>query len=214
MSWIMMLLRTLPHSPFVRKVLIAAHETGLAQQIEYALADVFDPATPLLEENPIGKVPALVRGDGSVLYDSTVICEYLDSLHAGERLFPPSGETRWTALRRNALGDGLAQAATWNIRERYRAEGERSPRYLAYYERTIERCFAALESEAADLGRAFTIGPISIAAAISYVDFRYPERGWRERSPQLARWYEAVSVRPSMQATPLRPYTGPLQPAL
>ena len=204
-----MVLRALPHSPYVRKVRVAAHELGLA--LECVEAHVFDPATPLLGENPLGKVPALVRDDGSVLYDSTVICQYLDTLHAGPRLFPPEGEALWQALRRNALGDGLSQAATWNIRERYRAEGERSPRYQGYYERTIDRCFAALEVEPP--AARFGIGEIAIACAISYVDFRYPDRGWRTSAPKLGAWYDGVCKRPSMRATELAPYKGPLQPA-
>jgi glutathione S-transferase len=208
-----MILRSLPHSPYVRKVRVAAHEIGLSARIECVETHVFDPATPLLGENPLGKVPALVRDGGSVLYDSTVICQYLDTLHGGTRLFAPDGEALWQSLRRNALGDGLSQAATWNIRERYRAEGERSPRYMAYYERAIERCFAALEGESDALERAFDIGAISIACALSYVDLRYPERNWRRAAPRLGAWYDAVSLRPSMQTTGLKPYTGPLQPA-
>jgi glutathione S-transferase len=206
-----MLLRFLPHSPYVRKVLVAAHETGQAGAIGIEEAHVFDPATPLLAENPLGKVPSLKLADGAVLYDSSVICEYLDSLHAGAKLFP-AGARRWQALRRNALGDGLGQAATWNIRERYRAEGERSPRYMAYYERIIDRALAALEGEAEALAQAFDIGAISVACALSYVDFRYPDRGWRARCARLGAWYDRAALRPSMQATPLKPYTGPLQP--
>jgi glutathione S-transferase len=209
-----MLLRTLPHSPFVRKVRVAAHELGLAGRIREAVAHVFDPATPLLAENPMGKVPSLVRDDGTVLYDSGVICEYLDVLAGGGRLFPPPGEARWRALTRAALGDGLSQAATWNIRERYRPEGERSPRYLAYYERTIDRCLAALEAEAAGFGDGFAIGEIAVAAALSYVDLRYPDRKWRAGHKALGAWFDRVARRPSMQATPLGPYAGPLQPPL
>lgn len=208
-----MILRSLPHSPYVRKVRVVAHETGVAARIECVEAHVFDPATPLLAENPLGKVPALVRDEGAVLYDSTVICQYIDTLHGGARLFPPESEALWQALRRNALGDGLAQAATWNIRERYRPEGERSPRYQAYYERTIDRSFAALEAEAPELAKRFGIGEISIACAISYVDFRYPDCGWRKSTPRLGAWYETVRERPSMRATELQPYKGPLQPA-
>lgn len=207
-----MLLRALPHSPYVRKVRVAAQEMGLTARLEVVEAHVFDPTTPLLKENPLGKVPALVRDDGSVLYDSTVICQYLDTLHEGPRLFPPEGEALWQALRRNALGDGLGQAATWNIRERYRPEGERSPRYQAYYERTIERSLAALDEEAPALRARFGIGEISIACALSYVDFRYPDRGWRKTAPRLGAWYDDVRARPSMTATELKPYTGPLQP--
>jgi glutathione S-transferase len=193
-------------------VRVAAHEIGLASRVVCVEAHVFVQATPLRGENPLGKVPALVRDDGSVLYDSTVICQYLDTLHRGARLFPPEGEALWQALRRNALGDGLGQAATWNIRERYRPDGERSPRYQAYYERTIDRSFTALEAEAPALSLQFGIGEISIACAISYVDFRYPDRGWRKSAQHLGAWYDTVRERPSMRATELKPYTGPLQP--
>jgi glutathione S-transferase len=209
-----MILRFLPHSPYVRKVLVAARELGLIDRIDVVEAHVFDPETPLLAENPMGKVPALIRDDGSVLYDSTVICEWLDGEAGGNRLFPATGEARIQALRRNALGDGLGQAATWNIRERYRPDGERSDAYMAYYERTIDRCLAALDAEAQDLdadGR-FDIGDIAIACAISYLDFRYPERGWRDRFPALGARIAAMFERPSMAATELGPYSGPLSP--
>jgi glutathione S-transferase len=210
-----MILRFLPHSPYVRKVLVAARELGVIDRIEIVEAHVFDPETPLLDENPMGKVPALIRDDGSVLYDSTVICEWLDGEDGRHVLFPAAGEARIQALRRNALGDGLGQAATWNIRERYRPENERSDSYMAYYERTIDRCLAALDAEAeafaAAAGR-FDIGDIAIACAISYLDFRYPERGWRERFPVLGNWVAGAFARPSMAATELGPYTGPLSP--
>ena len=137
-----------------------------------------------------------------------------ESLAGGGRLFPPAGEARWRALALNALGDGLAQAATWNIRERYRPEGERSPRYLAYYERAIARCLSALEGEARGFGDGFGIGEISVAAALSYVDLRYPERDWRGAHPALGAWYARAAARPSMVETPLGPYAGPLQPPL
>lgn len=210
-----MILRALPHSPYVRKVLVVAHETGQADDLDVVTAHVFDPETPLLAENPLGKVPALVLDDGVVLYDSTVICEWLDSRAQGRGHQPPifpGGPARWSALTTNALGDGLAQAATWNIRERYRPDGERSPGYLAYYDRGIDRSLTALESAATSLGERFDIGAIAVACALSYVDFRYPDRDWRAGHPALGDWYDAVGQRPSMQATPLQGYDGPLQP--
>lgn len=210
-----MILRFLPHSPYARKVMVAANELGVIDTIEVIEAHVFDPETPLLAENPLGKVPALIRDDGSTLYDSTVICEWLDAQDGRNQIFPASGEARIQALRRNALGDGLGQAATWNIRERYRPDGERSDSYMAYYERTIDRCLAALEVEADDMAAAngrFDIGDIAIACAISYLDFRYPDRAWREQLPRLGAWVAQASQRPSMQATGLAAYDGPLKP--
>lgn len=214
-----MLLRSLPHSPYVRKVLVTAHETGLLPRIEVVETHVFDPATPLLAENPLGKVPTLVRDDGVVLYDSTVICQYLDALAHAEkpgihsRLFPAEGEPLWHALRRNALGDGLALAATWNIRERYRPEGERSETYSRYYRRAIDRSLAALEAEAAQgMSPTLDIGDIAIACAMSYLDFRYSDLDWRASHPMLAIWCEALTQRPSFAMTTLGPYHGPRNP--
>lgn len=208
-----MILRALPHSPYVRKVRVFALETGQGDAFELVETHVFDPETPLLAENPLGKVPTLVLDDGAALYDSTVICEYLDQRHAGARLIPPDGPARIEALRRNALADGLAQVATWNIRERYRAEHERSGDYMAYYERAIARSLAALAAEVAGWpdGR-FDIGDIATACALSYLDFRYADRAWQKRYPALGAWQGRANARPSMKATPLEPYGGPLQP--
>lgn len=215
-----MLLRSLPHSPYVRKVLVTAYETGLMPRIEVVETHVFDPATPLLNENPLGKVPTLIRDDGSVLYDSTVICQYLDALASTERpgvrsrLFPAEGEPLWRALRRNALGDGLAQAATWNIRERHRPVGERSETYMKYYQRAIDRSFKTLEVEAGEgMNPTLDIGDISIACALSYIDFRYRDLDWRASCPMLATWYDSLLQRPSFEMTPLGPYSGPLSPS-
>jgi glutathione S-transferase len=214
-----MLLRALPHSPYVRKVLVTAHETGLRPRIDVVETHVFDPATPLLAENPLAKVPTLTCDDGVVLYDSTVICQYLDALAYAEkpggqaRLFPAEGEPLWRALRRNALGDGLAQAATWNIRERYRPDGERSDTYLRYYRRAIDRSLAALEAEArAGVAPGLDIGDVAIMCALSYLEFRHSDLDWRRSHPALGRWCDALAERPSFATTPLAAYRGPLSP--
>jgi glutathione S-transferase len=206
-----MILRFLPHSPYARKVLVAAHELGQSDAFEVVTAHVFDPETPLQTENPLKKVPTLVLDDGQVLYDSTVICEWLDARDGGSRLFP-AGEARWDALRLNALGDGLGQVATWNIRERYKPENERSDTYIAYYERTLHRSLEALDGEVGGYGDAFQIGQISVACALSYIDLRYPDMDWRAVHPGLGAWYDRACERPSMAATPLGPYDGPVQP--
>src|SRR5215813_1681367 len=101
-----MKLRYSPASPYVRKCLALAHEAGLAGRIERVPTVTADPASGLAKDNPLGKVPALVLEDGQAIFDSPVICEYLDSLHDGPKLFPPAGAARWTALRHQALADG------------------------------------------------------------------------------------------------------------
>src|SRR5579862_9120083 len=108
-----MKLRFAAASPFVRKVMVVALETGLSERIE-RVASAVSPVKPnedIARENPLIKVPSLTLDDGTVLYDSPVICEYLDTLHDGAKLFPPSGAARWTALRQQALADGLMEAA-------------------------------------------------------------------------------------------------------
>ncbi len=208
-----MILRALPHSPYVRKGRVCAVETGQGDAFDVVETHVFDPETPLLAENPLGKVPTLILDDGSAIYDSTVICEYLDGRHDGPPLIPREGPARIDCLRRNALADGLGQAATWNIRERYRPPEERSGDYMAYYERAIGRSLAALDADCAGwpAGR-FDLGDISTACALSYLDLRYTERRWQNRYPALAAWQDGANGRPSMAATPLGPYSGPLQP--
>jgi glutathione S-transferase len=207
------LLRYLPHSPFVRKVLVVAHEKQLADKLEVVEAHVFDSSDPIHSENPIGKVPSLVRDDGSVLYDSNVICEYLDSKLPDPRIFPLGGEERLTALRRNALGDGLSQAATWGMRERIREEGEKSDTYIAYFDRTISKCLNAANREVGEFEAQPAIGEISISCALSYIDLRFPDLDWRQDFASLGSWYDIFCRRPSMLATPLGPYDGPRNPS-
>ena len=100
-------------SPYVRKARVVAIETGLMDDIELAEVTTtpVGPDADLCADNPIGKIPTLVRDDGGALFDSRVICEYLDSLHDGARMFPDSGDARWIALRRQSLADGILDAA-------------------------------------------------------------------------------------------------------
>ena len=116
-------------SPFVRKVMVFAHECGLTGRIECSrtLVAMNNPNTDLLKINPTGKIPTLLLDDGSALYDSTVICEYLDSLHVGAKLFPASGDARWTALRRHALGNNLLDNLMLWRNEQLRPQTQQSP---------------------------------------------------------------------------------------
>lgn len=189
-------------SPYVRKVRVLAMETGLADRIELAKVAVtpVGPDSALCADNPIGKIPTLVRDDGSALYDSRVICEYLDSLHDGSRMFPESGDARWTALRRQALADGILDAAVNTRYETFlRPENFRWPDWMDGQMRKIRRSLDVLETE--PLGDSVDIGTISIACALGYLDFRYADEGWRDTRPKLASWYDMFSSRPSMSET-------------
>ena len=189
-------------SPFVRKVRISALELGLAARIEevpISLSPV-NPHAALREHNPLGKIPALITDTGEALYDSAVICEYLDALAGGSRLYPAEGPARWRALRRQALADGLAEAA---ILMRYelviRPEALRWSEWLDGQRLKVRTALDALEAEPLD--GPFDIGAISIVCALEYFEFRFPEERWREGRPQLAAWHERLSRRPSVAST-------------
>lgn len=194
-----MKLRYSTTSPYVRKAMITAHETGLIARIELVLTDAWSPETDLGGDNPLGKVPALLTDGGEYLYDSPVICEYLDSLHDGAKLFPASGGPRWTALRRQALGDGIMDAVM-----QIRIERSMRPaiwdKWVARQSAAIIRALDVLEEEIPAPGR-FTIGEIAVVAALGFIDLRYDELGWRDKHPRLAAWFETQSARPSVAAT-------------
>jgi glutathione S-transferase len=199
-----MKLRYSPTSPYARKVVVGAIETGLDKYIERVPTDTNDPKSGLGAENPLGKVPSLTLDDGSVLYDSPVICEYLDSLHNGPKLFPASGPARWTALRRQALGDGVCDAALLARYEVLRPPAEQSANWMALQKEKIARSLDALEAEAARFGEGIDIGLIAIGCALGYLDLRFAADAWRNRRPTLAGWLERFAERPSMQATAIK----------
>jgi glutathione S-transferase len=193
-----------PRSPFVRKVMIVAHETGVAGKLECVrtVAATIKPHPELMIDNPLSKIPTLVLGDGTVLYDSPVICEYFDGLHDGPKLFPAAPRERMTALRRQALGDGWLDALILWRAEVMRPAGQQSPQYLASFATRTDATLAALEREAAELqASAFSIGHVAIGCALAYLDFRYADRQWRKGHPRLAAWHASFVARPAVQAT-------------
>jgi glutathione S-transferase len=191
-----------PRSPFVRKVMIVVHELGLNDRIECVrtVAATTKPHLALMEDNPLSKIPTLVFDDGTVLYDSPVICEYLDGLGAGPKLIPVDSKERMTALCRQALGDGFLDFLLL-----LRNEGERahpSDVHLSAYNTKRAAVLRALEREAADLAKTpFNIGHIAIGCALSYLDFRFAKDDWRTGHPAIARWHKEFAARPSVRAT-------------
>ncbi len=191
-------------SPFVRKVMVAAHECGVATQIECerTLVMMTRPNRDLLPVNPLGKIPTLLLDDGTVLYDSTVICEYLDNLHQGPRLFPTPGPARWTALRRHALGNNLLDNLVLWRNELQRPQPQQSAETLAAFELKVRNAMDALEHEAAALtAEPVNIGHVAIGSALAYMDFRFPDLHWRQGHDRLAAWFQAFAQRPSMRNT-------------
>jgi glutathione S-transferase len=193
-----------PRSPFVRKVMIVAHEIGAVDRLQCVrtVAAMMKPHPELMVDNPLSKIPTLVLDDGTVLYDSAVICEYFDQLHDGPKLFPASSRERITALRRQALGDGWLDALVLWRGELLRPAEQQSKPYLASFAVRNEAALAALEREALALeASAFSIGHVAIGCALAYLDFRFADRQWRKDHPQLAAWHATFAARASFRAT-------------
>jgi glutathione S-transferase len=188
-------------SPYVRKVAVTISELGLDGKVEREPTSAWDPKTDLGRINPLSKVPALVTDAGEALYDSPVICEYLDSVAGGGKLFPAAGPERWTALRRQALADGIMDAGVSARLESTRPAGTKSDDWIARQRAAIFRSLDALEAEAAGLGSGITIGHVAIACALGYLDFRFAADDWRKGRPALAKWFEGFAKRPSMAST-------------
>lgn len=190
-----------PKSPYVRKVMICAHELQLDSQLTLvrSVAAMLKPNAALMQDNPLSKIPTLVLDDGRTLLDSVVICEYLDSL-AGGTLFPKDGAARWQALRWHALGDGLLDALILWRNERERAAPLDA--LLAAFELKTQACLQLLESEVPALqASGFGIGHLTLVCALGYIDYRFDSLGWRDRAPQLAAWFAQMQQRPSVAAT-------------
>ena len=198
-----MLLHWSPRSPFVRKVMIVAHEVGLADRIDTVRTVVAasQPNIELMKENPQSRLPTLRLADGTVIYDSPVICEYFDSLHQGEKLFPQSGTERLVALRRQSLGDGMLDTLLMWRGEVTRPPAQQSIKHMQAWRLKTNVSVDALEEEAGALSASrFSIGHVALGVALGYIDFRFPELVWRKEHPKLTAWHKAFEARPSVKA--------------
>ncbi len=200
----MMKLHWSPRSPFVRKVMIVAHELGLTGRLDLVRSVVAATRShrELMRDNPLSKIPTLVLEDGTPVYDSPVICEYLDGLGGKPVLHPADPKQRLTALRRQALGDGFLDfLLLWRGELMRPAAAQSQPHLTAFAERA-EATLAALEKEAPALAAdPYSIGHVAIGCALSYLDFRFPELDWRKGHDRLAAWHKTFADRPSTRAT-------------
>ncbi|MGR4862542.1 glutathione S-transferase N-terminal domain-containing protein [Caulobacter sp. LARHSG274] len=187
-------------SPFARKVRVVAFELGLAEQLALVVVSPYADEN-LRATNPLSKIPVLVLEDGPPVYDSPVICEYLEH-RAGTALTPAAGPGRWAALILQALADGMGDAALAIVRERMRETDGKGPARQDLFDRQAAAINAALDQLERDGLPAdrFQVGEIAVAAQLAYLDGR-KVLDWRPGRPQLAAWYEAASRRPSMVAT-------------
>jgi len=196
-----MQLRFAPTSPYVRKVCVTAIETGMDDLIERVDTNFKDKSSDLRNDNPLGKVPALRLKNGDVLFDSLVICEFLDSINDDFNVFPTYGAKRWDALRQHAQADGIIDATWLRRREALRDEGKKSESMINHQAKAIRHALDAFEGEVEAFDEDPTIGTITLGVALGYLDFRAPEDDWRDGRPNLTTWYETFLARPSMQAT-------------
>ena len=198
----MLTLRSSPASPFVRKVRIAASILGLERDITIVPADTIDPNDTIRQQNPLGKIPALVLEDGMVLFDSRVILDYLDHRAGGGKIVPKEPAARFAALRLQALADGLMDASILLIYEgRWRPAERHEPKWIDHQAGKVARAFAALEAAPPALDTPPNVGQIALACALGYRDFRF-EGSWRKDHPHLVAWLDNFAARvPAFAAT-------------
>jgi glutathione S-transferase len=188
-------------SPYVRKCMVTAHELGVADRIQLlpANAHPVNRDATLIGHNPLGKVPSFVTDDGVDLYDSRVICEYLDSTF-GPKLFPRDGAARWQALVLQSLADGILDAALLaRYEEAVRPEPLRWADWQAGQIDKIRTSLLSLEQAPQQLQGRVDIGTVALASSLLYLDLRFDAWGWRARFPRVAEWAAGYMQRPSMQ---------------
>lgn len=199
-----MILHHSPRSPFVRKVMIFVHETGLDGRIQKvrSITNMLIPNRPLMEFNPWSRIPTLVTDEGQVLFDSDVICEYLDTQHQGPKLHPQAPEWRWKCLRWRAFGSEMLDALILWRNERERPPERQLAMLIDAFTLKVNTGLQFLEREVDELKRApFSVGHIAIGCALGYMDLRFADLEWQRRHPNLAGWQKEFKQRPSVQIT-------------
>lgn len=190
-----------PKSPFVRKVMVCVHELGMDIEIAKirSVAAMLKPNTALMRDNPLSKIPTLLLDDGSTLFDSVVICEYLNE-RANGTLFPASGPDKWQALRWHALGNGWLDALILWRNEREREHPSQT--LMDAFDLKTKAVLSQLEAEVNVLAAApLSIGTVTLGCALGYLDYRFEDLGWRDHAPALAAWFAEWRQRPSFVLT-------------
>jgi glutathione S-transferase len=204
-----MVLRGGPISPFVRKVSICILEKGLEGQVERvrSLTAIATPNVELQRFNPLSKIPTLITAEGMALFDSDVICEYLDVTHPPMTLYPASGPARWQTLRWCALGTGMLDTLVLWRMERNRPRPQQMQTVLDALAVKIIAAIDLIEAEVPEVQAApFAIGHVSLGCALGYLDFRFPDVDWRGSRPQVRTWFAEFLRRQSVLRT--MPYEG------
>jgi len=197
-----MILRSSGPSPFGRKVKMVAKILGIYDRLTVEMSNTNDPQDTLRQQNPLGKIPILILEDGRKIFDSRVICEYLDAQVDGITLHPTESDARWEALTLQALGDGIVDASILQVYEnRMRPEDKRHDDWLSYQADKVKRSLDQLAQTPPSLEGDLTIGHVAIACALGYLDLRF-EGKWRASYPALVAWLDAFRARvPAFDAT-------------
>ena len=193
-----------PRSPFVRKVMVAAHELGLADRLHLTrtVVKMSEPNPHIMADNPLGRIPTLVREDGLVLVDSEVICEYFDSLSGGGKLLPLAGDDRWRELSRHAAATGILEILILWRNERDKPAVRQTPEWLSAFETKVRASLTRFEHDLRPLPkRPLSLSCIALGCTLSYLDFRFDDFEWRSAYPALKDWHTAFRSRPSAIAT-------------
>ncbi len=189
-----------PASPYARKVRACAIAREIDRQITLIEVNPHQSPADLLAGNPLSKVPCLITADGVALFDSPVICEYLDSVVDGvTTLFPPHGRARWRALKQQAMADGIMDAAILRRMEGARPEEAARTAVMERQAAAVSRTLAELEQDPPH--KAIDIGTIAVACALGYLDFRFGHEPWRPAHPRLAAWFSAMAENPALALT-------------
>jgi glutathione S-transferase len=188
-----------PTSPFVRKVMACAIMHGLDGQITLVPTDAHVSPADLVADNPLSKVPCLVTNDGFALYDSPVICEYLDEISQDIPMLPPKGALRWRALKLQALGDGMMDAAVARLLESRRCPEPERTAVMTRQGEIVARCLDQLEADVPATHP--DLGTLTVACALGYLDLRFAADAWRTGRPDLAAWFETMSEVPALART-------------
>jgi glutathione S-transferase len=188
-------------SPYVRKVMVVAHEVGVADRIRQMPVNVRDEPEKIAPFNPLGKIPVLITDSGEVFYDSQVICEYLDTEFGGGRLLPASGAGRWAMMTRMTMADGLLDAAILARVERARPAANQSAEWIEWQLRKVNASLDQLEGEAGGFASGLDMGLVGVGCALGYIPLRVEGYAGLPRWPRLKEWYAKVSQRPSFQST-------------
>lgn len=190
-----------PTSPFVRKVNIFAIEVGLDKKIEWVKTNPWLAEDILTTENPLSKIPTLITDDNQVIYDSRVICEYLDTLHHGIKLHPSKEQDRWPVLRLQALADGIVESGILRFLETKRPKELQSSDWDSNQKGSVIRGLDNLENTVSEWGNNLDIGVISVACVLGWLDFRFANEDWRTGRDQLNSWFAEFSKRESIKNT-------------